>query len=336
MRPMEAIRYTTTAVAIAAGAAGCGNGVEASQMGSEMRPVGDPTAQDQGQCGPDSWLMTGLNNDQHRFVAGGIPEIGDPNVPEHEAVQKWVDTTALDEDVLAGVAKGVLDIDVNPDSLVDAKTGCATGKAASLKGVLDGTLATAQMTRGEAPTDIVNSGMHGDEFVMAEQAGITGNRNSVHVKYGDKEFWVLERCGNIAVKFGVPGVPTGPTDESLPSPEGPGGFSPKYDGDSTPAGVSGQNRGSGTTPSGPTGPGSGPSGQTPNGEGFVPGEQPVAPPAEQPVTSDPNSHTGPVNPGGALVGPNQGGGNGAPAAPADIDHGPGGGQGGNIGDGGNL
>ncbi len=80
-------------------------------------------------------------------------------------------------------------------------------------------------------------------------------------------------------------------------------YGPKFDPNTTPAGVPGQNLGSGTTDSGPTGPGVGPAtDQGVRPDGSRGDEQLPSAPAETPTANDPNSHTGPVDPGDAEIG----------------------------------
>ncbi len=95
-----------------------------------------------------------------------------------------------------------------------------------------------------------------------------------------------------------PEKPTGPTCETNPEMEG---CAPKTDRNTTPAGVPGQNGGSGTSESGPTGPGTGPAEQPVNPNGTVGGEKlPQAPAPEAPKpeqTPLPNQPSAPVQPG---------------------------------------
>ncbi len=93
-------------------------------------------------------------------------------------------------------------------------------------------------------------------------------------------------------------TPVRPGEPLPPSVE----YGPKFDRNTTPAGVPGQNLGSGTTDHGPTGPGTGPAGQAPGPNGVVPGEVTPTPPPEEPTPTDPNSHTGPVDPGDGEIG----------------------------------
>ncbi len=119
-----------------------------------------------------------------------------------------------------------------------------------------------------------------------------------------------------------PGMPVPPSIE----------LGPKADENYTPAGVPGQNRGSGTEDSGPRGPGKGPIGQTTTPQGSLGnGSEKVVPAVpEKPTHSDPNSSTiVPTPPAGTEQNPDLGG-NGTPAAPpTSVDTT--GGQGGSTG-----
>ncbi|TXI80456.1 MAG: hypothetical protein E6Q39_02520 [Crocinitomicaceae bacterium] len=101
-----------------------------------------------------------------------------------------------------------------------------------------------------------------------------------------------------------------PTCKTNPEMEG---CKPKVDTNTTPAGVPGQNRGSGTTDSGPTGPGVGPAEQPVRPDGTVGGEKlPTAPAPE--VTKPaplPEQPSAPVQPGEQTGQPTE-----APAEPA--------------------
>ena len=102
-------------------------------------------------------------------------------------------------------------------------------------------------------------------------------------------------CSNAHLTRVTPVRPGQPIPPSI-------GYPPKFDRNTTPAGVPGQNGGSGTEPAGPRGPGRGPAGQTPGPDGVVPGEVTPTAPAEEATPTDPNSHTGPVDPGDAEIG----------------------------------
>jgi hypothetical protein len=243
-----------------------------------------------------------------------VPEIGTAadEAQARAAVGKYIDLAAKDAGVLRGVGKAITGEDVPTSELKDAD-GCATDKAVDLKDEIEGVLSTADMKPAEVPTDATNSGVGADgEMVQAAHPGISGNRRAVEVTIGKGENpikrWIMQRCGNIAMR-GQRSFPVGPTDQH----EIPQGMSPKYDRNVTPDGVPNQNRGSGTSTHGPTGPGHGTS--HPTGQGSSPGEEKVPAPAETPVATDTDSHTGPVDAGGAEIGGNQGSGNGSPEAP---------------------
>ena len=278
-----------------------------------------------------SWEIKQLTTSDHRFVSEGLASIRDAQTPAdaREAIQQeWLGIVAGDPETLSGVSKVILNADVNPADLVDASGACASDKAETLRAQLDTTLSLSDLTPDQAPEVGTNSGIdQNGSVVFAGHNGISGNRKAIKVSMPDgRTIWIMERCGNMVTEKPMPGLPTGPTDE---------GVLPKVDKNTTPAGVPGQNRGSGTAASGPTGPGNGPVGQTPNGQGFVPGEQPVAPVSETKTSTDPNSSTGvPTPQTGVEQNPNLGG-NGTPAAPpTSVDTN--GGQGGSTGGPGNI
>lgn len=258
-----------------------------------------------------SWEMPGLPiNDKHRVLTGGLPQLGAAqNEGEaRTALADWVALITVDKDVMAGYASEIIGEEVVADSLVD-DDGCATDTAEDVRSDVELTIAMSEVSDGstQVPADSTNTGVDaGGQVVAADAPGISGNTNGVTFKTKDgEEFGAMERCGNLT-KRGAPKAPKGPTDEV---------FEMKTDKNTTPAGVPGQNRGSGTAPSGPTGPGKGPSGQKPNPQGSVEGDAPVAAPAEEKTTIDTDSRTEvPAPTPGVEENPNKGG-NGTPAAP---------------------
>lgn len=139
-----------------------------------------------------------------------------------------------------------------------------------------------QMVQMHSP----RSAASGDVFwIFADKAG--------HIEWDAS---LRADCSNKDLTSVTPIRPGQPVPPSV-------GYGPKEDRNTTPAGVPGQNRGSGTTDSGPTGPGQGPatdSGVRPDGSRG--NEQLPAAPPEEPTVTDPNSNTGPANSGGAETG----------------------------------
>lgn len=325
-KPREVVAGAVLMTGALLAANGCADtDIEKAQVRAEATTTTAEATTTAAELCADTWPMPGLpTNEKHRILVDGLPQLGDATneAESRDAVADWFTVISQDSDVLASYASTILNSETKLDaaSMVDAE-GCATDVAEQARIDAQMVIATSTVSAGsvEIPSDVTNTGMNAaGEVVASAQAGISGDRIGVTVETADGRLIAfLRRCGNLAVRGPVPHLPEGPTDEP--------GVTPKEDKNTTPAGVPGQNRGSGTTEEpGPRGPGKGPAGQTPNPEtGFVPGEVPVPAPVEEKTPTDNNSKVG-VAPTPTTTkptdipvvqNPNQGG-NGTPAAPA--------------------
>ncbi|RTK94551.1 hypothetical protein EKI60_02940 [Candidatus Saccharibacteria bacterium] len=320
---VRALALTGTLLLGSGALAGCGaetdlgNREEAATAAADV-DAGAPTEEEQEACAK-TWAMPGLpRNEASRVIMDGIPELGDAaNEDEaRDAIGVWSEVISRDDGVLADYAKQIIEKEIPKDELVDEE-GCATELADDVRTAMEVELSEAEISDGSvpAPLGMVNSGFDGERVFFAERAGVSGDTMGVSLTLKDgRRVHIMKRCGNLGIVSGPVYLPPGKTDEPEQTPPG---VTPKNDRHTTPAGVPGQNRGSGTAPSGPTGPGKGPAGQKPNEQGYVEGELVVTAPVETVVTSDPDGETTPPPNDGAETG--NPGGNGSPTV--DVDDG---------------
>lgn len=104
-----------------------------------------------------------------------------------------------------------------------------TDKGIELYNKVEGYLQAAEVIREEAPENGINSGYSNGSFVLAESAGITGDRSATRFTCPNGYVWWMDRCANLVYVGKVPKAPTGPTDEpdkpgkgdNPPEPSGP-------------------------------------------------------------------------------------------------------------------
>lgn len=107
------------------------------------------------------------------------------------------------------------------DLLTEDKT-YLSDEGISLYNKVEGYLAATAVTREKAPESGTNTGYSDNTYVVASEAGITGDRSAtrfVSPDEGVEPFWLMDRCSNLVYNKPPKKVPEGPTDQ--PTPDSP-------------------------------------------------------------------------------------------------------------------
>lgn len=240
----------------------------------------------------DTWPIVHANaEDTHRFTAEGIPAIKAAQEGSSQdamnGLNQWFDLVKQDPELLAGTTNAIMGENVTVADLTDANGICVSPRAKELSTKFIASVSFAgdkAPTVTQVPADGLNTGTDANgNVVVAEHSGITGDRKGIKVNIstpdGEKTFYVLARCGNPVLTPGSnPELPKGPTDQ-IPM---------KHDDGKLPGnpGVPADQ-----DPGTPDNPGTGPAGQTPGPDGYLPQEpRPTAPPTSEatipPVTQN--------------------------------------------------
>lgn len=250
----------------------------------------------------DTWQIVQVDpGENNRLMADGLESIKTAETEEdaRNAAFEWVAIVKTDSDLLAGAAKGILEVDVTSAELQDAEGLCATPRAKELATALEAKLGMSTIVPSEAPANGINTGTdESGAVVSADSMGIGGDRKSIEITTmeGDK-YHILGRCSNIVFVHDQPPVliPMGPTDNPLFPPEV---VIPRKTDDGVLPGD--PNVPADQQPGTPDVPGQGPAGQQPGPDGYLPTETrptvPQSPNTTVAPTTPPNTTPATTNP----------------------------------------
>ena len=218
----------TVALGLGGGAVvGCGaetdlGNREAAAAAAADVDAGAPTEEETAACA-ETFAMPGLpRNERSRVVLEGIPQLANATNEDEarEAIGVWSDVITRDDGVLAGYARQILGKEVPKAELVDGD-GCATELADDLRTNMEIALAEGEISDGSvpAPDGTLNTGFNGEDVVVAERAGVSGDTMGISVKLLDGTiFHFLGRCGNLGIVKAPVYLPPGDTDEPPKTP----------------------------------------------------------------------------------------------------------------------
>ena len=243
-------------------------------------------------------------NRQYRFESDGFEGTA------REKRRQLVAALGHDYRYLSFMAEQLFDRPVADRTLVTDGRRCLTEKGRTLHAKVEGALMASGVQTGLAPRDGYNTGMRGDEAVVAKRRGVYGDRKATIYTLADgTRLIVLDRCGNMVLKSKPKGVPEGPTDNPPPPENNPPEDNPPED---TPGGCV-EIPGNGIYDCG----GKDPS-EEPAQQGNVPeqvtGQNPGTggSPASQPSAEPPDTYTPPPPPNSGSSGSGSGGSNTPP------------------------
>lgn len=260
--------------------AGCGNEGPSNETSSTTEgTVPVEFVADNSEACPETWEVPGVNHGEaNKWFDIGQEKIATATTPEEarDAADTWVNGNeehpGLKHDTILFTT--IYNESVKPETplategLVD-ENGCATEKMIASTVELRSVLAKSSIVPAEAPADGYNTGTDAKGNVtVAETAGVSGDRKAIEITLPDgTKFYVMARCGQpVFPGTDKPALPHGPTDETPLKTDDKG--------------LAGDSEQHGT----PDIAGDGPTGQTPDTDGYLP-QEPTPTVPQQPTST---------------------------------------------------
>jgi len=163
------------------------------------------------------WAMQAGNYNNNRWFGDGIKQIKDAKTDAQasDALAIWLDRVKRDPMLLAAATNQILGKNITKDALVS--NGWSTSLAIQSATEIEVAIGRSKVSVANAPINGYNSGVYNGTVVASANEGISGDRKGVEVTLpNQKKFWVLGRCGNIALPE-KPSLPQGKTDNPTPT-----------------------------------------------------------------------------------------------------------------------